>query len=325
MAGKMKRSERIKQLHTRIDDTLSGIIIGQKKFIDSIVITLLCSGHSIIVGVPGLAKTLTVNLLSRMLDMEFNRVQFTPDLMPSDITGTIVLRKNDEEGYYKFIKGPVFTNILLADEINRTPPKTQAALLQAMEERLVTAEGRHYTIEEPFNVFATQNPIEQEGTYPLPEAQLDRFMFQINVEYPGRDEEIKIISDRTIHEKIDIKENLITMGELLEMQTIVREMPAGTNIIRIIADIVRDTRPLTSRLENVREYIRWGASPRAGMYILAASKARAGIDGRLTPDKEDVRAVAPDVLRHRLILSFKGEMENVDKEEIIRDIISNSL
>ncbi len=320
----MKNSEFVADIYTKITDNLSSIIIGQKDLIDNVIITLFSNAHSIIVGVPGLAKTLTVKLLSEIIDMDFNRIQFTPDLMPSDITGTIILRKNDNNNY-EFVKGPVFTNILLADEINRTPPKTQSALLQAMEERIVTAEGKEYKLPEPFNVFATQNPIEQEGTYSLPEAQLDRFMFQIDVSYPSKAEELIIISDRRINEKFEVKKGIIKKDDVLKIQSIVNEMPVGENIHNIITEILYNSRPETSKIDNIKKYIQWGASPRAGMYILVSAKVRALINGRLTPDKEDIKYVTPLVLKHRLILSFKGEMENIKKEDLINEIIKVSI
>ncbi len=322
----MTNNEFAADLYNRIKDNLHNVIIGQDETLDFILITLMCNAHSIIVGVPGLAKTLIVKLLAMTTDLSFNRIQFTPDLMPSDILGTVLLKKNKKgETDYGFVKGPVFCNILLADEINRTPPKTQAALLQAMEERMISIEGEHYDLTRPFNVFATQNPIEQEGTYPLPEAQLDRFMFRISIDYPSKDEETMIVGNRQIDEEYKIKKGIIKKDEIIKLQNIVREMPAGSNIERLVVNILRNTRPETSSIKNVKEMIKWGASPRAGIYMLIAAKAHALIKGRLTPDIEDIKKVLPMVLEHRLILSFKGEMENISKGDIINEIIKNSV
>ncbi len=317
-----RTSERVNELYTAIRDSLRSVIVGQDEVIDFVIITMLCNSHSIIVGVPGLAKTLLVRILSASVGLDYNRIQFTPDLMPSDITGTVVLEKESRE--FKFVKGPVFTNILLADEINRTPPKTQSALLQAMEERTVSVEGKHYDLPVPFNVFATQNPIEQEGTYPLPEAQLDRFMFQINISYPGSGEEMEIISNRKINEHFNLKKPSINRKDIISIQEDISNMPVGSNITKAIVNMLRNSRPETSELGNVKSYLRWGASPRAGIYMQAAAKTRALLNGRLTPDMDDVRSVAHPVLRHRLILSFKGEMENANKEEIIDEIIAKA-
>ncbi len=322
----MTNNEFAADLYNRIKDNLHNVIIGQDETLDFILITLMCNAHSIIVGVPGLAKTLIVKLLAMTTDLSFNRIQFTPDLMPSDILGTVLLKKNiNGETDYGFVKGPVFCNILLADEINRTPPKTQAALLQAMEERMISIEGEHYDLTRPFNVFATQNPIEQEGTYPLPEAQLDRFMFRISIDYPSKDEEIMIVGNRQIDEDYKIKKGIIKKDEIMKLQNIVREMPAGSNIERLVVNILRNTRPEMSSIKNVKEMIKWGASPRAGIYMLIAAKAHALIKGRLTPDIEDIKKVLPMVLEHRLILSFKGEMENISKGDIINEIIKNAV
>lgn len=315
-----RTAERANELYTSIKDSLHSYIVGQDDVIDAVLITMLCNTHSIITGVPGLAKTLIVRILSAATDLEYNRIQFTPDLMPSDITGTVILEKESRE--FKFIKGPVFTNILLADEINRTPPKTQSALLQAMEERTVSVEGNHYALPVPFNVFATQNPIEQEGTYPLPEAQLDRFMFQIMIDYPSAGEEMEIITSRKINESFKVKKPGISKEDIIAIQKDIAEMPVGSNITKAIVDILRNSRPETSSIDSVKKHIRWGASPRAGIFLQAAAKTKAILSGRLTPDMDDLRNVAHLVLRHRIILSFKGEMENANKEEIINEIIS---
>lgn len=320
----MADENRASFLYERVRKNIAEIVIGQDDVIKNVMITLLCDSHAIIVGVPGLAKTLIVKLLAGSLGYDYKRIQFTPDLMPSDITGTVVLRQNGGHNSYEFIKGPVFTNILLADEINRTPPKTQSALLQSMEERFVTNEGVEYPLLKPFNVFATQNPIEQEGTYPLPEAQLDRFMFQIDIGYPKINDELMIISNRSINEEYNIERSIASKDEILKLQALVKDVPVASNVINYVLSIVRNSRPEETSIENVKNYIRWGASPRAGIFLLAAVRAKALIEGRLTPDMDDVRDVAPLVLKHRLILSFKGEMENRDKREIVDEILKKS-
>jgi len=267
---------------------------------------------------------LIIKLIAKTIDCKYSRIQFTPDLMPSDITGTTVLRKDGNETLYKFIKGPIFANIILADEINRTPPKTQAALLQSMEERVVTNEGLDYKLEKPFNVFATQNPIEQEGTYPLPEAELDRFMFMIEINYPDKRSEIEILKERIVNENFNVEEGIVKKDEILKIQEYVKTLPVGSNIVETVLKILRNSRPETSEVDKVSEYVKWGASPRAGIFIIAAAKGYALLDGRLTPDISDVVKVSSYVLKHRLILSFKGEMENVKKEDIIESIIKKS-
>lgn len=326
MKNNTMNAKAAQDIYRRIKDNMHSVIIGQDDVLESVIMTVMCNAHSIITGVPGLAKTLIVKLMAMTMDIAFNRVQFTPDLMPSDITGTVLIKKSPSgEIDYGFVHGPVFCNILLADEINRTPPKTQSALLQAMEERFVSVEGEHYSIEKPFHVFATQNPIEQEGTYPLPEAQLDRFMFNININYPKSDEELGIISARGIDEQYTIKKGIVSRSEILSVQEYIRQMPVASNVQRTVLGLIQSTRPAQTKIKHVKEYIKWGASPRAGMYIIAAAKAKALIDGRLTPDRDDVLSITPLVLGHRLILSFRGEMENISKGEIIDEVIKNSL
>ncbi len=315
----------VSEIYKKIENNVKKIVIGQDEIIKMVFLSLICDAHSIIVGVPGLAKTLIVKLIAKSIDCKYSRIQFTPDLMPSDITGTTLLRKDNNEIYYKFVKGPIFSNIILADEINRTPPKTQAALLQSMEERVVTNEGIDYPLEKPFNVFATQNPIEQEGTYPLPEAQLDRFMFMINIDYPDKKSEYEILKDRLVNEELKINEGVVKKEEILKVQNDIKNLPIGSNIIETVLKILRNSRPETSSVEEVKNYIKWGASPRAGIFIIAAAKAYALLDGRITPDVKDIMKVTKYVLKHRLILSFKGEMENVDKDDIIEKIIKISV
>ncbi|MEO0288091.1 MAG: MoxR family ATPase [candidate division WOR-3 bacterium] len=314
----------VSKIYNRIEENVKKVVAGQDHIIKMVFLTLICDSHSIIVGVPGLAKTLIIKLIARSIDCKYSRIQFTPDLMPSDITGTTVLRKDGNETLYKFIKGPVFANIILADEINRTPPKTQAALLQSMEERMVTNEGVDYQLEKPFNVFATQNPIEQEGTYPLPEAELDRFMFMIEINYPEKRYEMEILKQRIVNENFKIDESIVKKDEIIKIQEYVKNIPVGSNIVETVSKILRNSRPETSEVDPVKEYIKWGASPRAGIFIIAAAKGYALMDGRVTPDIDDVVKVAPYVLKHRLILSFKGEMENVKKEDIVDSIIKKS-
>jgi MoxR-like ATPase len=320
----MSSKDLVQSIHARINDNISRVVIGQNEVVENVLITLLCNSHSIIVGVPGLAKTLIVKLLAKSIDASYSRIQFTPDLMPSDITGTIVFKKENEKNAYEFIKGPIFANILLADEINRTPPKTQSALLQAMEERFVTAESKEYPLPHPFNVFATQNPIEQEGTYPLPEAQLDRFMFQIEINYPDREAEKKILSDRVINEEFSLKDGIVKLSEITEAQSIIEKVAVASNIHEAVLNMMRNSRPETTKSDIVKDYVKWGVSPRAGIFLIAAAKAKALLDGRLTPDMDDLKILAPLVFKHRIILSFKGEMENKDKEEIINEIIKKS-
>ena len=297
-------------------------IIGQQNVLDHILIALLCKGHTLIVGVPGLAKTLMIKSMAELLDLDFSRIQFTPDLMPSDITGTELIEADQSTGkrVFRFFKGPVFGNIILADEINRTPPKTQAALLEAMQEHKVTASGNTYDLEEPFFVLATQNPIEQEGTYPLPEAQLDRFMFNILIDYPDRDEEISIVQATTSTEKPQL-DKVISRQEILEYQGLVRRVPVADNVVEYAVDLVSATRPGDNAKDFINEWIDWGAGPRASQYLVLGAKTRAALDGRPTPDIDDVKALALPVLRHRMLPNFNAEAEGMKVDDILNRLI----
>lgn len=294
------------------------IIIGQNKAIDHVLLSLLCGGHSLLIGVPGLAKTLLVNTISKTLGLNFKRIQFTPDLMPSDIIGSEIL---DEERHFKFIKGPIFSNIILADEINRTPPKTQAALLEAMQEKSVTVAGHPYIIEAPFFVLATQNPIEQEGTYPLPEAQLDRFMFSIHLDYPSFEEEIEVVKSTTTDETKKIN-SIFSATEILNLQHLIRRIPVADNVVEYAVTLVTKTRPDSSRANQmVKDYIDWGAGPRASQNLILAAKGNAAIQGKFSPDIEDVQAVAYAILRHRIVKNYKAEAEGITEEQIIKSLL----
>jgi MoxR-like ATPase len=301
-------------------DQIGRRIIGQHEVIENLVAALLSGGHALLVGVPGLAKTLLVRTLADALDLSFSRVQFTPDLMPSDITGTELLEEDHATGrrVFKYVKGPIFANAVLADEINRAPPKTQAALLQAMQEHAVTAAGRTHTLPEPFFVLATQNPIEQEGTYPLPEAQLDRFMFELRVGYPTADEEERVVATTTSDSEETITP-VLDAQRLIALQHLVRRLPAPPTVVRYAVGLARSTRPDAKEASpDVRKYVSWGAGPRASQYLVLGAKARAAMDGRSVPDLDDVRSVAHVVLRHRIVLNFQGEAEGMTAERLIR-------
>ena len=297
-------------------------IVGQDDVINQILINLFSQGHCILLGVPGLAKTLLVNTIANALSLTFNRIQFTPDLMPSDITGTDIIEQDAVSGkrIFKFVKGPVFANIVLADEINRTPPKTQSALLQAMQEYNVTASGITYKLEHPFFVLATQNPIEQEGTYPLPEAQLDRFMCEIEVNYPSMEEECKIV-ENTTSEYMPVVQKVLAKDELLEFQKLVRRIPVSDKLIQSVVKFVNLTRPGSESPKYVNDWIEWGASPRASQYLILGAKACAALDGRYTPSMEDVKYMATPVLRHRIIPNFHAEADNITTVEIIKRLL----
>jgi MoxR-like ATPase len=298
-------------------------IVGQEGVIDLMLVALLARGHCLFVGVPGLAKTLLVQTAAAALDLKFGRIQFTPDLMPSDITGTDILEEDPTTGRrsFKFIKGPVFTNLLLADEINRTPPKTQAALLQAMQEQQVTAAGQTHDLDAPFMVFATQNPIEQEGTYPLPEAQLDRFMLMIDVGYPSAAEEIEVVKRTTVGLQPSI-EAVLDHEKVARLQEAVQQIPVGDHVIEYAVSLVRATRPDGSEaVEAVKEYVAWGAGPRASQYLVLAGKARALLDGRLTVSRDDIRALAHPVLKHRVVTNFHAEAERITSSDLIDRIL----
>ncbi len=303
---------------------LSKVIVGQKRVIEEILIAIFCRGHCLMQGVPGLAKTLLVSTLVQTMDFTFRRIQFTPDLMPADITGTDILQEDPETGRrrFEFQKGPVFANLLLADEINRTPPKTQAALLQAMQERQVTMGTHTLALPDPFFVLATQNPIEQEGTYPLPEAQLDRFMFMVTVDYPSRDEEMEVLK-RTTGAPGSRVERVLSAEQIVQLQDIVRRVPVGDHVYHYALDIVRATRPNDPAASDfVRHWLSWGAGPRAGQYLILAGKARALMLGRLHVTLEDIAAVASPVLRHRIVPNFNAEAEGIVVEQIIDKLLT---
>ncbi|EAP87279.1 AAA family ATPase [Croceibacter atlanticus] len=303
--------------HTQLKKEIAKVIVGQEQVIEEILISIFSGGHALLVGVPGLAKTLMVNTISQALGLDFKRIQFTPDLMPSDILGSEILDKNRE---FKFLKGPVFSNIILADEINRTPPKTQAALLEAMQERSVTVAGTNYPLSLPYFVLATQNPIEQEGTYPLPEAQLDRFMFSINLDYPSFQEEVDVVKATTGDHKATVNP-LFTAQEIIDFQQLIRRIPVADNVIEYAVKIVGKTRPKSSEASNlVQEFVDWGAGPRASQNLILAAKTHAATRGKYSPDIEDVQAVATGILRHRMIRNYKAEAEGISIEQIIKDL-----
>lgn len=306
------------QKRTALKNEIAKIIVGQDAVIDQIVLAIFSGGHALLVGVPGLAKTLMVNTLAQALGLDFKRIQFTPDLMPSDILGSEIL---DENRQFKFIKGPVFTNIVLADEINRTPPKTQAALLEAMQERSVTIAGNQYQLNLPYFVLATQNPIEQEGTYPLPEAQLDRFMFAIKLEYPTFQEEVQVVKQTASDTKSDIHP-LFTAQEIVDFQHLIRRIPVADNVIEYAVTLVSKTRPDSPlSTDFVKNYLDWGAGPRASQNLILAAKAHAAFNGKFSPDIEDVKAVAIGILRHRIIKNYKADAEGITEEIIIDTLL----
>ena len=298
------------------------VIVGQDKAVDSLLLSIFTGGHCLLVGVPGLAKTLMVNTLSHALGLSFSRIQFTPDLMPSDITGAEIL---DENRKFQFIKGPVFANIVLADEINRTPPKTQAALLEAMQEKSVTVSGKSYRLEAPFFVLATQNPIEQEGTYPLPEAQLDRFMLNIRIDYPSFEEEVAIVKGTTVDFAQEVKV-VMSAEEILSYQSVIRRMPVPDNVCEYAVRLASSTRPHgtndTPANPLATKYLSWGAGPRASQYLVMGAKTHAAMKGKYSPDIEDVNAVAEEVLRHRIVRNYYAEAEGLSTEEIIQELIA---
>ncbi len=309
--------------YTQMTDQIGKVIVGQNQVVEELMMALFSRGHCLLVGVPGLAKTLLVSTVSRILHLSFKRVQFTPDLMPADITGTDILQDDPETGRRRFVflKGPIFANMVLADEINRTPPKTQAALLEAMQEHHVTAGSNTYALPEPFFVLATQNPIEQEGTYPLPEAQLDRFMFNIIVGYPSRDEEMEIMRRTTSNQKQELKP-LLSGEQILKLQQLVRQVVVGDHVFSYVADLVRATRPREPGVPKfVPEFLSWGAGPRACQYLILGGKARALLRGRLHVTTEDIRSVALPVLRHRLVTTFHADAEGITTDEVIRRLI----
>ncbi|WP_422091860.1 AAA family ATPase [Tenacibaculum ovolyticum] len=302
---------------SQLQQEIGKVIIGQQEAVNYTLLSILCGGHSLLIGVPGLAKTLLVNTISDVLGLQFSRIQFTPDLMPSDILGSEIL---DENRQFKFIKGPIFSNIILADEINRTPPKTQAALLEAMQEKSVTVSGHHYKLDLPFFVLATQNPIEQEGTYPLPEAQLDRFMFSIHLEYPTFEEEVEVVKSTTsiINQNVS---SILSSQEIIEIQKLIRKIPVADNVIEYAVGLVGKTRPKSDKsTELVKKYIDWGAGPRASQNLILGAKAHAAINGKFSPDIEDVQAVAIPILSHRIVKNYKAEAEGITVNEIIKSL-----
>ncbi|MBN2601323.1 MAG: AAA family ATPase [Candidatus Marinimicrobia bacterium] len=321
--GDVALVEKLYKTRELLNDELGRVIIGQREIIDQLLISLLCQGHCLLIGVPGLAKTLLIKTLSRVLDLTFKRIQFTPDLMPSDITGTEVIEEDKSSGKreFRFFKGPIFGNIILADEINRTPPKTQAALLEAMQEHRVTAAGKTYVLEEPFFVLATQNPIEQEGTYPLPEAQLDRFMFSLKVEYPSFEEEIDIVKSTTYDVSMDIK-TIIDRENIRAYQHLIRRVPVADNVINFAVKLVTATRPNGKNTPDfINNWVEWGAGPRASQYLTLAAKTHAVLDGRPTPNIDDVIKIAKPVLRHRIIPNFNAESDGIDTDTITDKLI----
>lgn len=308
----------LREIHLKFFNEINKAVYGQDQIIKEVLLAIFSNGHSLLVGVPGLAKTLLVNTIAEVLGLKYKRIQFTPDLMPSDIIGTEIL---GEDRQFKFIKGPLFANIVLADEINRTPPKTQAALLEAMQERAVTAAGTNYKLDQPFFVLATQNPIEQEGTYPLPEAQLDRFMFNTLLDYPGFEDE-KIIVEKTTSNFTFELNSVISAEEILFFQQLIRRIPINDNVLNYAVNLASKTRPNTSLAHPfASEYLEWGAGPRASQYLVVGAKAHAALNGKYTPDIEDVKAVALPVLRHRIVKNYKADAEGVSVDDIIKKLM----
>jgi MoxR-like ATPase len=313
----VKSIEKFLVQYQQLRKEIAKVIVGQEAVIEQILISVFSGGHVLLIGVPGLAKTLMVNTIAKALGLDFKRIQFTPDLMPSDILGSEIL---DNDRKFKFIKGPVFSNIILADEINRTPPKTQAALLEAMQERSVTIAGNHYKLEQPYFVLATQNPIEQEGTYPLPEAQLDRFMFAINLEYPSFEEEVSVVKQTTSTHSTSL-EVVFDATAVLEFQSLIRRTPVADNVVEYAVRMISKTRPNTATAsEKIQEFVSWGAGPRASQNLILAAKTHAVLHGKFSADIEDVQAVSKSVLRHRIIKNYKAEAEGVTVDTIIESL-----
>ncbi|MGC9353031.1 MAG: AAA family ATPase [Mariniphaga sp.] len=308
----------LRKKYDELKKEISKVIYGQDEIITQVLVSLFSRGHVLLIGVPGLAKTLLVTTIAKILGLKYNRIQFTPDLMPSDIIGTEIL---DKERQFKFIQGPLFANIILADEINRTPPKTQSALLEAMQERAVTAAGQRFELDSPFFVLATQNPIEQEGTYPLPEAQLDRFMFSVWLDYPKYEDEITIVKNTTSTFQFDL-DTVISREEIICFQDIIRKIPINDNVLNYAVTLAAKTRPGNGMAAQVADqYLKWGAGPRASQYLVVGAKTHAALHGKYSPDIEDVKAVAPSILRHRIIKNYKAEAENISVEEIIGKLL----
>ena len=310
--------DNLKGQFSLLKNEIAKVIVGQDKVVEELILSIFCRGHVLLVGVPGLAKTLLVKTISDSLGLGFSRIQFTPDLMPSDIIGAEIL---DENRNFKFVKGPIFSNVILADEINRTPPKTQAALLEAMQERSVTAAGMQHQLDKPFFVLATQNPIEQEGTYPLPEAQLDRFMFNLNVAYPTFSEEVQIVKNTTSNTQVDVKE-VLSSKEIIAIQDLIRKIPVADNVVEYAVKLVGKTRPDGAfATPEVKKYLSWGAGPRASQFLVLAAKAHAAINGKYSPDIEDVKAVALPILRHRIVRNYKADAEGMSVEKLVDSIL----
>ena len=310
--------DQLKKQFTTLKNEIAKVIVGQDQVVEELILSIFCKGHVLLVGVPGLAKTLLVKTISEALGLNFSRIQFTPDLMPSDIIGADIL---DENRNFKFIKGPIFSNVILADEINRTPPKTQAALLEAMQERSVTAGGKQYELGKPFFVLATQNPIEQEGTYPLPEAQLDRFMFNLKVDYPSFNEEVEIVKNTTSNINNSVSE-VLSSSEILKIQNLIRQIPVADNVVEYAVKLVAKTRPDSDFApEDVKKYLSWGAGPRASQFLVLAAKCHAAINGKYSPDIEDVKAISYPVLRHRIVRNYKAEAEGMSVEKLIHSLL----
>lgn len=309
----------LKESYQKLTSEIGKVIIGQDDTVRLLLTAIFCQGHCLLVGVPGLAKTLLINTIAEALDLDFNRIQFTPDLMPSDIVGSETL---DNERNFKFVKGPIFANVILADEINRTPPKTQSALLEAMQEYAVTVAGKKYALDKPFFVLATQNPIEQEGTYPLPEAQLDRFMFMVNLDYPSYQAEVDIVKSTTSDKRYTVQKQ-VSAEQILEFQQLVRRVPVADNVIEYAVKLVHKTRPNTelADITTTNKYLEWGAGPRASQNLILAAKCNALLNGKYSPDIEDVKAVALPILRHRIVRNFKAEAEGISVETIVKNLI----
>ncbi len=317
-ANDIEAANALKDSVAELRKSIGTVIVGQDDVVEKLIISILCNGHSLLVGVPGLAKTLLVKTISEVLHLSFKRIQFTPDLMPSDITGAEIL---NEQRQFQFIKGPLFANIILADEINRTPPKTQAALLEAMQERNITAGGTVYKLPAPFFVLATQNPIEQEGTYPLPEAQLDRFMFQVTLDYPSFAEEVNIVKNTTGAKTVDL-EKVLSAEDILQFQDLVRRVPVPDNVLEYAVGLVQKTRPNTAGAASVaNQFIAYGAGPRASQYLVLGAKCHALLRGKYSPDIEDVKAMALPVLRHRIMRNYKAEAEGIQQDALIRQLL----
>ena len=318
MSNEVKAIDDFVVKYNEFKNEIAKVIVGQDAVVQQVLISIFCNGHCLLVGVPGLAKTLLVQTISDSLGLNFNRIQFTPDLMPSDIVGAEIL---DENRNFKFVKGPLFANIILADEINRTPPKTQSALLEAMQERSVTNAGTRYELDKPFFVLATQNPIEQEGTYPLPEAQLDRFMFNVILDYPTYEEELQIVKQTTVKNEVTLN-TIMSAEQIMECQQVITKLPVTDNVLQYAVSLVAKTRPNSDKAaEVVKQFIEWGAGPRASQFMLMGAKCHAAINGKYAPDIEDVKAVAKPILRHRIVMNYKAEAEGMSVDQIIESIL----